>query len=129
MALAIDKNKLTEERLKNIKSMEKQNIKQQFESTKLAKEEYKKQKLEMERESRLRGEEEFKNLTQKQIKDKLHKVQEMNQFLMKQMETKNIKDKLDNQWRKEGEKPFVNKTKDKSIKDNINCQVCHKDIK
>jgi len=75
----------------------------------------------------MRNESELKNLTQKQIQEKLQKVQEMNQFLMKQMETRNVRDSLEKQWKKEGAKPYMNKYKDKVIRDKTNCNMCHKD--
>lgn len=66
-------------------------------------------------------------MTQRQIQDKLQRVQEMNQFLMKQVENKHFRDKLEKQWRREGDKPLVNKYKDKVLRDKVNCNMCHKD--
>lgn len=127
--LPLDKNELAEQKIKQIRNMEKQIIKNQCEVEKKLKQEKVNTLKAREREERLRTEADFKNLTQKQVQEKLQKVQEMNQFLMKQMENKNFRDRLEKQYRKEGEKLFANKYKDKGVREKMNCQMCHKDYK
>lgn len=127
ITLPIDKNEIAKQKIKEIRDVEKQLIKSQFNNEKKAKEENRNHQKAVEREERVRNELELNNLTQKQLQEKLQRVQEMNQFLMKQVKTRHMKDMFENQLRKEGDKPFVNKYKDKVIRDKVNCQQCHTD--
>ena len=125
--MPIDKNEIAKQKTREIRDIEKQIIKNQYESEKLAKTENINHLKANEKQERLKTEMEIKNMTQKQIQEKLQRVQEMNQFLMKQMDAKKFRDRLEKQWKKEGEKPFVNKYKDKMLRDKVNCDMCHKD--
>lgn len=127
MELPIDKNDLANQKIREIRDMEKNIIRSQYEQDKRAKEEKRNAVKAMERDYLIKNDQELKIMTQKQIQEKLQKVQEMNQFLIKQIETRQSKSKLDNEWRREGEKPLTNKYKDKVIRDKVNCQMCYKD--
>lgn len=127
VTLPIDKNEIAKQKLREIKDLEKNIIKNQCDNERRLKEDIKVQTRANEIEERARREHESRILSQKQVQEKLNRMQSMNQTLMKQMESKNLRDKLENQWRREGERGFANKGKDKVIRDKVNCQMCHKD--
>ena len=122
-----DKNEIAKQRMNRVTAIERKNIRQQMENEQ-KKRSYQQKKAQIEgQQERMKIESEQRKYNEKEIQRKLKNAQAMSQALIKQMQEKFTRDRFDMQQRRQGGELFMNKYKDKVIRNKVECNGCHKE--
>lgn len=124
--MPVDRNKIAKESLNRMRKLEKETLRCQFENHQRKKNYVtKKIKIEEKRE-RERYEQDLKVASQRQIQQKLKDAQEMSKTLIKQMQERFNRNKVEARQRREDGGVFFNKYKDKMLRSSVKCTGCKK---